>query len=71
MNKFIPKYKLIDFLNTHKENCEAVDAKYIQIIVNTLTDVAPMSSSVQFKDLFQKICDQLNLHLSEDGVSPK
>ena len=64
--KFIPKYELIDCLARYnKENCEGVDAKYIEIIIMTLSATAIMASNAQFIDIFSKICSELNVDYKE------
>ena len=61
-DKFLTKYQLIDCLIQHnKENCEGMDAKYIEIIIMVLCTTAMMASNSQFLDLFNKICNELNV----------
>tara|TARA_Y100000592_G_scaffold87252_1_gene141589 strand:+ start:200 stop:397 length:198 start_codon:yes stop_codon:yes gene_type:complete len=58
----VNKYHLLDALSRYsRENCEGVDAKYIEVIIITLSATANMASNPQFIDLFNKICNELDI----------
>jgi len=71
--EFISKYELIDCLKQYiktgwtERQCPLPCryAKYIQVIINILTATASMSSNPQFIELFQQVCDELEIDLKK------